>query len=337
MPFDLQDVGHRLQDCGMLSTRPQPQFWLFRDAELSGSTAELRQLHAAGTLTRLCPGVYLRSSEWKALQFDDPYRFRVLAAAQKLPRSTQFSHDSAAVMWGLPSLGSWSGEIHVLAERASGGRSQSRVRRHCVGEEAGAPEIDDLRVTSLARTLVDTGCTSSFLRAVGMIDAGLRTPKEGELRHQLGATASTKAELLGLLDSLLPRRGSVKARKTIEFGDGRSDSLLESLSRGQFFLLGIPEPELQVPFFDENGFIGNVDFYWPHLGLIGEADGDLKYGGANSPSGLPASDVVKAEKHREDRLRRVAKGFTRWGWNIALNRHHLARHVRPFGLIGRRG
>lgn len=279
----------------------------------------------------------MSASEWNALRFDDPYRFRVMATAQKLPRSTQFSHDSAAVMWGLPSLGRWSGGIHVLTPRATGGRSQGTVKRHCVGEEASAHEIDDLRVTSLARTLVDTSCTNSFLRSIGMIDAGMRAPEKGELRHQLGVTAPTKDELLNMLDSLLPCRGSVKARLAIEFGVEQSGSLLESLSRGQFFLLGMPTPELQVPFYDDDGFIGYVDFYWPELDLIGEADGDLKYGGTNSPSGLPAGEVMKAEKDREDRLRRVVKGFVRWDWGTALNRQRLAARVRPFGLIGRRG
>jgi hypothetical protein len=260
-----------------------------------------------------------------------------MAAAQKLPRSTQFSHDSAAVMWGLPSIGNWSGDVHVLAPRASGGRSMVNVKRHCVGEDNRAAEIDDLTVTSLARTLVDTACTSSFLRAIGTIDAGLRAPEKGELRHHLGAAAPTSAELLDLLHSLLPRGGSVKARRAIEFGDGKSGSPLESLSRGQFFLLGMPAPQLQVPFYDENGFIGIVDFYWPELDLIGEADGDVKYGGANSPSGLPAGDAVKTEKYREDRLRRVVNGFVRWDWNTALSRPKLAARVRPFGLIGRRG
>ena len=321
----------------MHSTRSQPRFLLSRLADLSGSTAELRRLHASGALVRLRPGVYIQSSEWNALQFDDPYRFRVMAAAQKLTRSTQFSHDSAAVLWGLPSLGNWSRDVHVLAERAPGGRSRSQVKRHCVGEEAGVLEIDDLRVTSLARTLVDTSRTSSFLRAIGMVDAGLREPENGELRHELSSTTPTKGELLKLLDSLLPCGGSVKARTAIEFGDGRAGSLLESLSRGQFFLLEMPMPELQVPFFDGDGFIGYADFYWPGLDLIGESDGDLKYGGANSPSGLPSGDVVKAEKDREDRLRRVVKGFVRWDWGTALSRPRLAARVRPFGLVGRRG
>lgn len=335
--FTAPPIGGRLQDCGMISTRTQPQFWLSHLADLSGSTAELRRLHQAGSLVRLRPGVYMRSAEWSALRFDDPYRVLVMAAAQKLPHSTQFSHDSAAVMWGLPSLGKWSSDVHVLSPRATGGRSLGNVKRHCVGEESGNREIDGLRVTSLARTLVDTSCSSSFLRAVGMIDAGMREPEIGGLLHQLGVAAPTKAELFDTLDALLPLPGSVKARVAIGFGDGRSQSPLESLSRGQFFLLGMPAPELQVPFYDSEGFIGFVDFYWRELDLIGESDGDRKYAGADSPSGRPGSDVVKAEKNREDRLRRVVKGFVRWDWDTAISRDRLADRVRPFGLVGRRG
>lgn len=169
-----------------------------------------------------------------------------------------------------------------------------------------------------------------------MVDAGLRTPGSGDLRHELAGTLG-KAELLALLDSTLPRAGSGKARKAIEFGDGRSGSLLESLSRGQFILMGISPPELQVPFFDGEGFIGNVDFYWPELDLIGESDGDLKYDGAGSPSGRPSNEVVKAEKAREDRLRRVVTSFERWDWYVAISRERLAARLRRHGLVGRHG
>src|SRR5690606_2804601 len=122
--------------------------------------------------------------------------------------------------------------------------------------------------------------------------------EDDELRGALGVAAPTKAELSEVLDSLLPCAGSRKARRAIEFGDGRAASLLESLSRGQIMLLGLPSPELQVPFHDENGFIGNVDFYWPELDLIGESDGDWKYDGDTSPSGRPSREVIEVEKNR---------------------------------------
>ncbi len=321
----------------MPTNRPQPKFVLSQHSDLTASKAQLRTLHRRGELTRLCSGVYVDTSQWKSLRYDDPYRFRVMAAAQKLPRSTQFSHDSAAVLWGLPSLGEWSRDVHSLAPRASGGRSATVIKRHCIGEEESDWRIDGVRVTSLARTLVDVGCSSSFLRAVGMIDAGLHAVRRGDVRGEMGVGAATKAELIEMLDSLLPLAGSASARKAIEFGDGRSDSSLESLSRGQFFLLGMPLPELQVPFFDEDGHAGDVDFYWREFDLIGEADGEHKYNGAASPSGRPSIEVVKAEKAREDRLRRLVTGFERWDWATAMRRERLAARLRRHGLVGRRG
>ena len=39
---------------------------------------------------------------------------------------------------------------------------------------------------------------------------------------------------------------------------------------------GLPEPMLQVPFYDYEGLIGIVDMYWKELGVIGEADGLLE-------------------------------------------------------------
>lgn len=316
----------------MKTTREIPDFLLYRNARATGSEAELRRLHSSGAIVRLRSGVFLPKTPGVEIERDEAYRFQVHAAAQVLS-TAQFSHDSAAVLWGLPTLGPWPKEVHVLSARASGGRSHGNIRRHCVGEEEPEAEIEGLRLTSLSRTLVDASCTSRFIRAVGMVDHGLRRPTEGEFRKQIGASTPTKQELLDLVASLAPYSGSAKAIKVVEFADGRAGSLLESLSRVQFMLLGFPVPQLQVPFFDDDGFIGNADFYWPELDLIGESDGDFKYDGAESPSGLSAEEVKKAEKAREDRMRRLVKGFVRWDWATAYDRRRLAAWVRPFGLV----
>lgn len=317
----------------MQTIREVPDFLLYRNARATGSEGELRRLHTSGALRRLRSGVFIENEPGIKPGSDDAYRFQVHAAAQVLRTPPQFSHDSAAVLWALPTLGRWSRDVHVLSPRASGGRSHSSIRRHCVGEEGIETEIEGLRVTSLARTLVDVSCTSRFVRAVGMLDHALRQPQKGEFREQLGVSALTKAELVDLVASLVPYSGSAKALKAIDFADGEAGSLLESLSRVQFMLLGIPAPQLQVPFYDDEGFIGNADFYWPELGLIGESDGDFKYDGTKSPSGLSAEEVKKAEKAREDRMRRLVKGFVRWDWGIAYDRMRLAAWVRPFGLV----
>jgi hypothetical protein len=84
---------------------------------------------------------------------------------------------------------------------------------------------------------------------------------------------------------------------------------LESLSRVRLMACGLPEPRLQVPFYDDDGLIGIVDMYWEELGVIGEADGMLKY--------RTGADLI-AEKHREDRLRRKMP-VVRWDWTLMWN------------------
>jgi hypothetical protein len=112
-----------------------------------------------------------------------------------------------------------------------------------------------------------------------------------------------------------------------------SESPGESISRVQFHLLGFPPPELQVPFYDEQGLIGYADFYWPELDLVGEFDGDVKYLGETYRRGRLPEEVVKAEKDREDRMRRVVRAFDRWDWEVALDQRRLALRLRPHGLV----
>jgi hypothetical protein len=94
---------------------------------------------------------------------------------------------------------------------------------------------------------------------------------------------------------------------------------LESLSRVRLMRCGLPEPRLQVPFYDDEGLIGFVDMYWEELGVIGEADGMLKY--------RTGMDLIE-EKRREDRLRR-RKPVVRWDWTQMWNEPQvIAQWVR---------
>lgn len=318
----------------MDSRRDIPTIMLNRNALATGSAAMLRSGVKRGEYVRLRSGAYIAADDFDATSEDERYRHLVHATAASMRRPLVFSHDSAAVLWGLPTIGPWPRRVHVLAPRASGGRSHSDIRRHCVGQDANATTIDGLRVTSLARTLVDVACSSTFLRAVAMIDAGLSMPAKGDIRWNLGNARTEPEELQLALQQMLPCAGSVRAAKAIEFGDGRSGSPLESLSRVQMLLLGVPAPALQVPFWDEEGHIGDADFYWPHLGLVGECDGKVKYAGAeHAPSGKAGELVAWEEKRREDRMRAVVKGFVRWDWDTAYSRPRFAARMRRHGLL----
>jgi hypothetical protein len=96
--------------------------------------------------------------------------------------------------------------------------------------------------------------------------------------------------------------------------------------------IGCPMPELQVSFRDHLGDIGNTDFYWREYRLAGEADGDSKYLDPELRGGRTASEVVLAEKRREDRIRALDEGMTRWPWAVGVNPQELRAHLQRAGL-----
>ena len=73
--------------------------------------------------------------------------------------------------------------------------------------------------------------------------------------------------------------------------------------------------EIRTP---DGRFIGRVDFWWRHAGVIGECDGRLKY--------TDRADLY-AEKRREDALRELGLTVVRWGWQD-LRGEALARRLR---------
>jgi hypothetical protein len=309
-----------------------PHIYLTREAERLGTGRELRALHSRGAVVRLATGAFIDRSAWESLDSDGRYRARVHAAALISSPGAQFSHDSAAALWRLPSIGRWPVVSHELIDRSAGGTSRVGIARHALGRDPLATVVDGVLVTSLTRTLIDMAATAPFVRSVAMIDDGLRMPRPGDFRD--GLVIPTQLELLGAHDALLPFRGSTRARRAICFGDGRSGSPLESFSRVQFSALGYPAPEQQVRFDDEFGFIGVVDFYWRELGLIVETDGDSKYTDARKfQRDMTLEQVLRTEKQREDRLRRQSRSFARIGWALASDRRALAAFLRPHGLV----
>jgi hypothetical protein len=312
---------------------PLPSFELVKASRLGGGDRSVRHRFESGELTRLRAGVYLPTADWKKLDPDGRHRARVLAARHTLTFGTQFSHDSAAGLWGLPSIGPWPTVVHTVVPLSSGGRSSGTVRRHGLGLDPSPSEIDEVIVTSLGRTVIDMACTTGFTRAVAMVDNALRPPEPDEFRGLLNEPPLQQLALLDQLENLEPYRGSTRARRAIEFGSGLSGSVGESLSRVQFLRLGYPPPVLQVPFFDDEGFIGYADFYWPELDAIGEFDGDVKYLGIRYRRGRLPEEVVLEEKRREDRLRAVVRSFARWDWPTAMDLSRLSRKVRPLGLL----
>lgn len=299
------------------------RFYLSSEAERIGAGRELRRAAARGELTRIASGIYVDSADWAALGRDERY-LRLVHAVSARHSDEQLSHDSAAALWQLPGLGSWPARVHVTADRDDSRRSTSLLLRHRLGRDDGGLNLGGLPVTSLARTIVDIARTAPFARAVGMADAALRgAPHRAPV---------TKDDLLSCLWRSPHPSGRARVLGVIDFADERAETLGESLSRTQFHALGLPRPQLQRVFSDDQGDMA-VDFYFREFDLVAEFDGDKKYLRTRQfhPE-LSEVEIVLAEKRRENRLRRQVGDVMRVEWREALDRRRLAHLLRAHGI-----
>ncbi|WP_052436957.1 hypothetical protein [Georgenia sp. SUBG003] len=127
--------------------------------------------------------------------------------------------------------------------------------------------------------------------------------------------------------------GFRRALSVVEKADARAESVGESVSRAQMYVLGVPIPHLQREFFDEQGLIGRSDFWWEDVDVAGEFDGRVKYQPDGYADGVPPEEVVWVEKRREDRLRRRCRGVVRWVWDEAFGIKVFGRLLAQAGIL----
>lgn len=289
----------------------------------------VRPWHRAGSegpLIKLRRGVYLERDMWKAADADERLRWRIRAAAAESPRELVFSHLSAAVLWGLPIVGPRPAIPHVTERATTPQPSLGQLRRTTVRDDFESVELNGLRVTSLARTVVDVARTEPLSVSLPVVDAALA--------GAASRCASDRNVLLAVLERATAR-GRAMARTAVKLGDARAESPGESVSRAAMHVCGFPMPELQKVFVDGQGRM-IVDFWWPDAGLVGEFDGVGKYLRHEYLGGMTPGEAVVAEKKREDRLRALGPRVTRWGWDTAWSIPIFRRHLIGAGLVSAR-
>ncbi|GGB38244.1 hypothetical protein GCM10011492_31220 [Flexivirga endophytica] len=191
-----------------------------------------------------------------------------------------------------------------------------------------AVDVGGLSVSGLDRTIIDRARYESLESALATCDSALHL----DLVEQSALLAQIRA---------LPSRsrGCRMAELVTLLADGKAESPLESLSRTRMFQLGLPMPELQVKFYDASGFIGRVDFFWPQLGIVGEADGRMKFRVTEGQTGDAAEEAVWRAKRRDDRLRRHpdVREVGHWDWGEALDSGRFAAVLGDLGVRPVRG
>ena len=284
-----------------MADRPDlPRVILRREVPAATAVAEVR----SGRWERIRPGAYLPSGTDL-----DPYPrqrraalARVVAVEAVLTTAHAVSHESAALVWGLPLVGDGS-TVHVTQStsprRASG---DVRRHRHRLGE-GDVVVLDGVRVTSLARTVADCAASLPAREGLAIADAALR----------LGLD---RGECLDLLRARPGRRGVRRAVPVVELADAGAESPGESRLRHLVLRAGLPVPETQVLVETQDGPAWG-DLGWPAWRLLVEYDGVGKYTARST-----AAEAVLKERRREVLVERA-------GWRVVRATAADLRRPRP--------
>lgn len=320
-----------LDDMSTDPLRDHEAVLLSRSQSLVGADGRsLRREHAAGTMTFIRRGVYVPTSVWAGLPSRDQYLTRMRVVLDTRRGDAVFSHDSAAALWNLPTIGPHKA-VHVFATDGRRRNSANGIIWHTAPlPESDVVEIDGVLVTSRVRTMLDLARSSTFMSAVTTLDAGLALAVSEE--NHAGAAETLRALLLERLDELGRAPGASRARQAVAFSTPLADSPGESVSRVQMYLCRFPLPILQFPVVDRNGRVWHADFAWPRFRLLGEFDGFAKYTRGEYTRGRSIDEVVWAEKKREDLMRATGNGMARWLWDDALRAPRLTRILLDAGL-----
>ncbi|WP_129336917.1 hypothetical protein [Cellulomonas endophytica] len=275
----------------------------------------------AGQLVRVRRGWYVGARTWEAATASARAVWSAQAVCADLPGAV-VSHTSAALVWRLPVLGGRDDRVEVLVPPAQSTRDAAGVRRRVVADVGDPVATHGLRLTRPGRTVVDLARTRGVENGTAAADEALRR----------GLT--TTDELWSELERAGRGRGARAARQSVLWADAAAESVGESLSRVRILQAGLPAPVLQHEVRDPAGLVGRVDFWWPHLRLVGEFDGRTKYGADVADRRAP-HDRLWHEKLREDRLRRLGLQVVRWTWDDAWDGARLVALLIGAGLARR--
>jgi hypothetical protein len=295
---------------------PQSELLLRRDAIASGrSDGELGRLVRAGQLSRLRRGAYV--DQVLPAGTEAVHRLLVEATVAGLRRPAVVSHQSAAVLHGLPLWDAPLDRVHVTRRPRAWNDTSAVLCCHVARfRDDEVVEVDGLAVTDPVRTALDLARSLPHETAVVTLDAALR---RGMLTHD-----ALRARLFDLAG--VP--GSRSAARAVLAADSRSESVGESRSRVILHRWKLPPSTLQFGVRSGQGrLIGRADFAWEQHRLLGEFDGRIKYGRLLLP-GQDAGDAVFAEKRREDAMRDEDWNVVRWVWADLRRPDRLAARVR---------
>lgn len=285
----------------------------------------------SGEYSVVTRGVLVDTDLWNAATPEERHRAAARAIGELRPAAV-FGGLSAALIWGRPWVGPAPSKPILISTNTAGGNSDRATTMIASRTPFEIEIVNGLRVTGLARSLVDAARRCAPAVAIPLIDHALSPTSAAEFWP---ASARLDREQLAHELERGTHVGRARARMSVELADGRSGSVGESLSRLTIARLGFDAPALQHEYRDRAGSMF-VDFSWAQQRVIGEFDGLAKYVRDEFTKGKDPAEVVIAEKRREDRLRALGFRVARWGWHEVRHPELLAQILRDAGLRHRR-
>lgn len=191
----------------------------------------------------------------------DTFEVRCQALQLVSPEFSAFSHETAAVLCGLP-VPRFDNKIDVIVEPDAVVPKIDGVEGHSGLVLADATKVSDLRVVHPERTFFDLAPSLTLTELVILGDAIVRR-------------WSTPDALTDRAASMKRRRGVVKARKALPLIRPGVDSPPETRIRLMLVWAGLPCPAVNVDVFDRaGGWVARPDLSYPELKIAIEYDGD---------------------------------------------------------------
>lgn len=301
----------------------------------------LRQALARGDVRRIHNGCYVLAADWDQAHEEDRHLLAVLSVCSRMSAAADdvVSHESAAVVHGLPLLRCQAPRVHLSGARTDGVvTARRRVARHRV---TVSPDdrcvVEGIPCTTLERTVFDVVRLLPFEAALACADAALHLVAwHPRLRtYDADAAEEFRTRVRDRLAHASGARGVRQGRQVIDFADGRAASPLETISRWYLHVLGFAPPSLQVRVPGPvEGRWYEIDLGLDDVGAWAEVDGNTKYFELGLTRGASARQIFIAEKEREDWVRATTnRPFARWGASHLASAEVLGRRLTAFHLI----
>ncbi|MCD5344943.1 hypothetical protein [Agromyces sp. S2-1-8] len=305
----------------------------FADVRDAGLQRRLAAEVSAGRLERVRRGFYAEApaATTPAWRRDELRHLHLVHGAAEAMHAPVFTGLSALALFGLPTYGRWPHEVSVLSPGPTGFR-RGGVVGVGVSRAPSLVRVGDRVVTSVEYTLIQVCRVATVAAALAAVDAALWVP-----RRSSGGPRTTLERLRAEHERLLPYPGSRRTEAVLERATARAETVFETASRLVIEEFGFEPPVLQQRFWlGELGTTADVDFWWPSVRAIGEADGRGKYLTVDDRResvgpGAAAQRVIR-EKDRENALRRRADAFERWDWGEMVRKRPLEQRLAAMGV-----